>query len=243
MSDLRTLLADALGPLYRVEREVRPVAGFRQFVVTLTPIGPELIVKVLPAAVSLAIDAGMFERDILLLADRLHHPNLVAPKGAGRAGSFIYHSRPFVEGTTLQAWMAKNGQLPLARAVEVIRGVLTGLAHAHGNGVAHGDLRMEYVLLGEAGVCVVDVGLKRILGHAASPRNDMVAFGALMHEMLTGQPLTEDGEPLERARTLPPWLGEWVRNQWSDAGKALAAFRPPPPPPPSFNSRAPQPFV
>jgi serine/threonine-protein kinase len=243
MSDLRTLLAGALGPIYRVEREVRPVGEYRQFVVTTIPTGPALLVKVVPAATSLAIDAQRFERDILLLAERLRHPNLVAPKGAGRAGSFIYHTRPFVAGTTLHAWIAKNGQLPLARVVEIIRGILAGLAHAHSQGLAHGDLGTEYVLLGEDGVCIADVGLRRVLGHVASPRNDMADFVRLMYEMLTGEAPREDGEPLERTRALPPWLGEWARSQWSDAGNALAAFRPPPPPPPSFNQEAPQPFA
>src|SRR2546430_11876440 len=34
----------------------------------------------------------------LLLAEMLHHPNLVRPRGAGRAGPFAYHTRPFVHG-------------------------------------------------------------------------------------------------------------------------------------------------
>lgn len=243
MSHLRTLLAESLGPIYRVEREVRPVGEYRQFVVTSIPAGPELLVKVLPAALSLAIDLQRFERDVLLLADGLRHPNLVAPKGAGRAGSFIYHTRPFIAGTTLNAWMVKNGQLPLARAVEVIRGALAGLAHAHAAGLAHGELRTEHVLMGQDGVCVVDVGMRRLLGHVASPRNDMADFARLIHETLTGEAPDERTAPLESIRTLPAWLGEWARTQWSDAGDALAAFRPPPPPPPPFSARATQPFA
>src|SRR5256885_3767734 len=40
---------------------------------------------------------SVFEREVLLLAPRLGHPGLVTPKGAGRAGSFVYHTRPFVD--------------------------------------------------------------------------------------------------------------------------------------------------
>jgi len=36
-------------------------------------------------------------------------------------------------------------------------------------------------------------------------------------------------EPLERSRTLPLWLSEWMRSRWTDAGRALAGMRPPPP--------------
>ena len=56
MSELRTALADALGPLYRIEREVRPVGEYRLFVASQSQNGTELLVKVLPAALSLGID-------------------------------------------------------------------------------------------------------------------------------------------------------------------------------------------
>ena len=148
MTELRAALQDALGPLYRVEREVRPVGDCRLFVALERPSGPELLVKVLPGQLSLAVDSGVFEREVLLLAPRLGHPGLVTPKGAGRAGSFVYHTRPFVAGTTLRAWLARHGEFPLRQAVTILRDVLAGLAHAHAAGVAHGDLRPEHVLLG-----------------------------------------------------------------------------------------------
>ena len=56
MSEFRSALADALGPLYRIEREVRPVGEYRLFVASQSQNGTELLVKVLPAALSLGID-------------------------------------------------------------------------------------------------------------------------------------------------------------------------------------------
>lgn len=226
MSDLRAAVTDALGPLYRVEREVRPVGDDRLFVLSQIPAGPQLLVKVLPAAVSLAIDAQRFERDLLLLTDRLHHPHLIAPKGGGRAGSFIYHARPFIAGTTLHAWMARNGAVPLARAVEIIRGVLGGLAHAHAATIAHGDLRSEHVVLGEEGVALADTGIAGVLGRAATHRGDMVTLGGLINEMLIGRPPRSGDEPLAQSRTLPPWLMKWIQTRWADAADALAALQP-----------------
>jgi serine/threonine-protein kinase len=228
MSELRVALEHALGPLYRVEREVRPVGDFRLFVATQIPVGPELLIKVLPASVSLAADGVTLERELLLLADRLRHPRLVAPQGGGLAGSFIYHVRPFLEGTTLHAWMAKNDAVPLGRLVEILSGVLEGLAHAHAAGLAHGDLRAENVLLGTDGIALADVGVARLLGRAANARNDMVALAALVNDMLMGRRLGAPGEPLADSRTLPSWLMEWIQTSWRDAGQALAALRPPP---------------
>lgn len=229
MSELRAALAEALGPLYRIEREVRPVGEYRLFVATQSQNGTELLIKVLPAALSLGINDLHFERAVLLLAEQLRHPNLVKPRGAGRAGSFVYHTRPFIKGTTLRAWMGNNGAVPLARAVEILRGVLNGLAHAHGQEIAHGDIKPENVLLAEGGVFVADTGIAVALGKPASRRNDMAAVQSLAYEMLTGARPVVGQEPLERARSLPLWLTEWMRSRWSDAGKALAGMRPPPP--------------
>ena len=229
MSELRAALAAALGPLYRIEREVRPVGEYRLFVATQSENGTELLVKVLPAALSLGINDLQFERAVLLIAERLSDPNLVRPRGAGRAGSFVYHTRPFVPGTTLRAWIGNNGAIPLARAVDILRGVLSGLAHAHEADVSHGELKPENVLLADEGVLVADTGIASSLGKPATPRNDMAAVQLLAREMLSGLKPTIGQEPLERTRSLPLWLTEWLRSRWSDAGRALAGLRQPPP--------------
>ena len=183
MTELRAALQDALGPLYRVEREVRPVGDCRLFVALERPSGPELLVKVLPGQLSLAVDSGVFEREVLLLAPRLGHPGLVTPKGAGRAGSFVYHTRPFVAGTTLRAWLARHGEFPLRQAVTILRDVLAALAHAHAAGVAHGDLRPEHVLLADGGSAqLADAGIVDAVGRSlpgGAPGAAEVASAAL----------------------------------------------------------------
>src|SRR5437667_10989573 len=239
MTDLRAALADALGPLYRVEREVRAVGDCRLFVAREVPTGPELLVKLLPARLSLAVDSGVFEREVLLVADRLRHPQLVAPRGAGRAGAVVYHTRAFVAGTTLRAWLMRHGELPLRRMVEILRDVLAALAHAHAASVAHGDLKPENVLLTDEGALVADTGMVDGVGRAlpggaaasgaalcaapymarerrdggtTGPRDDMLPVGALAHEMLTGQPPAPEGEPLEEVRSGPPGVAELVHR-------------------------------
>ena len=229
MSELRDALADDLGPLYRIEREVRPIGEYRLFVATQSQDGTELLIKVLPAALSLGINDLQFERAVLMVAEQLNHPNLVKPRGAGRAGSFVYHTRPFVPGTTLRAWIGNNGAVPLARTVEILRGVLNGLAYAHAAGIAHGELKPENVLLADEGILVVDTGIASALGKPATARNDMAAVQSLAREMLNGTKPTVTDEPLELTRSLPLWLSEWMRSRWTDAGRALAGMRPPPP--------------
>lgn len=229
MSELRAALTDALGPLYRIEREVRPVGEYRLFVATQSQNGTELLVKVLPAVLSLGINDLQFERAVLLLGERLNHPNLVKPRGAGRAGAFVYHSRAFVPGTTLRAWIGNNGAIPLARTVEILHAILNGLAYAHAAEIAHGDLKPENILLADQGVLVADTGIAGSLGKPATQRNDMAAVQSLAREMLTGSKPTVREEPIERTRALPLWLTEWLRSRWPDAARALAGMRPPPP--------------
>ena len=241
MADLRAALGHALEPRYRVEREVRPVGNCRMFVALETSDGDGLLVKVLPGPLSLALDSTRFEQDVGRLGRRLRHPSLVPPRDAGRAGPFVYHTRTFVEGTTLRAWLARHGELPLRRAVEVLRDVLTALAHAHADGVAHGDLKPENVLLADGPALVADTGILSALAEALSgdgggaataalcaadylaperragqaapgPSDDMFAVGVLVHEMLTGRPPTGNPEPLEDVRSVPPWLAELERR-------------------------------
>jgi eukaryotic-like serine/threonine-protein kinase len=240
MADLRAALGHALEPAYRVEREVRPVGNCRMFVALERGDRAGLLVKVLPGPLSLAVDSTRFEQGIAQLGPRLGHPGLVAPQGAGRAGSLVYHTRAFVDGTTLRAWLARHGELPLRRAVEVLRDVLAALAHAHAAGVAHGDLKPENILLSNGQVLVADTGILGALVHALSgngasatatlcsadylaperrsgeappdTRDDMFAVGVLVHEMLTGRPPATNPEPLEEVRSVPPWLADLGRR-------------------------------
>jgi len=70
----------------------------------------------------------------------------------------------------------------LARAVEILRGVLSGLAHAHAAQISHGELKAENVLLADQGVLVADTGIASALGKPATPRNDMAAVQSLARE-------------------------------------------------------------
>jgi len=242
MSELRFALGAALGPVCMVEREVRSVGSCRLFVALELPAGTELLVKVLPGELSRAVDPARFERELLLVAERLADPTLVVPRGGGRAGAFVYHTRPFVEGTTLRAWLARYGELPLHRAVEILRSVLAALTHAHAKNVIHGDLKPENVLLADGQAVVVDSGVVEAVGRSLAtgstetaraalcsrpylpperrggstalpvPGDDMYAVGVLAHEMLTGQPPTPECEALDEVRAVPPWFGELIRR-------------------------------
>jgi len=179
VTDLHAALESALGPIYRVEREVRPVGNCRLFVASNMADGTDLLVKVLPSTLSLAVDDQVFERELLLLGDRLTDARLVTPRTAGRAAAFVYHTRRFVAGTTLRNWITRNGDLPLRKAVDVLRDVLSALSQAHAEGVGHGDLKPENVLLGERETSVADTGVVGAVERSLDGAPPGVAVAAL----------------------------------------------------------------
>src|SRR5207302_328316 len=61
-----------------------------------------------------------FEREAQALA-RVRHRNVVAVHDAGRAGPLLYFAMDLVEGTTLEALIAKR-ELSAARALEATAG-------------------------------------------------------------------------------------------------------------------------
>jgi tetratricopeptide (TPR) repeat protein len=122
-------------------------------------------------------------------AARLAHPNLVHLYDvvAGERGPVLVLE--LLTGRPLAERLAE-GPLPPREAVRVAVEVARGLAHAHQQGVVHGDLMAGKVFLCEDGqVKVLDAGLARAFGVAAGgdERGDVRALGRLIGEAWGGR--------------------------------------------------------
>jgi eukaryotic-like serine/threonine-protein kinase len=149
---------------------------------------------------------------------RLSHPNVVAVYDQGADGRMLYLAMEYVPGRTLRDLLNERGRLSPRDALDIMDGILAGLAAAHAAGIAHRDVKPENVLLTSGhSVKVADFGLARtmagtshtktgmLIGTAAylapeqvsrgtaDARTDVYAAGVMLFEMLTGaQPHTAD---------------------------------------------------
>ena len=174
-----------------------------------------------------------------------------------RPSTILYYVMPFVEGESLAARLNREGELPVPVALRLGREVAEALGYAHKRGIIHRDIKPANILLHEGHALVADFGIARALdaeGEAItrtglaigtpqymSPeqstgdktvdaRTDIYALGAVLYEMLTGEPpftgrspqavvarsLTERPRPLAATREgLPAGLEDTVSKALS----------------------------
>jgi beta-lactam-binding protein with PASTA domain len=215
---LSPLAGQLLDGRYRVESWVARGGMASVYLGTDTRLDRPVALKI--AHAELAGDAGFVRRFIseARSAASLSSPHVVAVYDQGSDGEIHYLAMEYVPGPTLRALLTERGRLSPREALDIIEGVLSGLAVAHDSGIVHRDVKPENVLLtnGNA-VKVADFGLARamtgadhtktgmIIGTAAylapeqvsggksDPRTDVYAAGVMLFELLTGtQPHTGD---------------------------------------------------
>ena len=153
------------------------------------------------------VDFGELLREPRLLAS-LNHPNIVTIMTAEKQENVFFIVMEFVPGETLEAIIAREGALDVARALDYTCQISNAVDHAHKQGVLHRDLRPSNVLVTENGMLkVADFGTSRFLEIAAhgttvigSPpymapeqflgkavfASDIYSLGVTMYQMLTG---------------------------------------------------------
>jgi serine/threonine protein kinase len=100
------------------------------------------------------------------------HPNLVATLDSGEADDGTpFFVMELVEGPSLFALVRSEGRLAPARALELVRGVVTGLEHMHAHGAIHRDIKPANIMVDQHGgrevAKILDFGvIKATEGHA-----------------------------------------------------------------------------
>jgi hypothetical protein len=159
-------------------------------------------------------------------ASRLRHPRCLRALSLERDDRHVYVAYEYIPGRTLRQAL-RHGELDDAGAVEAGAQVLEALAHAHGKGVVHRDVKPANVMLEESedvSVRVLDFGLaqleeadtltatgdvpgtlayiapERLAGRDATGAADVWSVGVFLWEALAGRHPFWAVSPLETAR-------------------------------------------
>jgi eukaryotic-like serine/threonine-protein kinase len=146
-------------------------------------------------------------------AAKLRHPRCQRIYDQASDGSHVYIAYEYVAGATMRE-ATRQGKLTDAGAIEAAAQILEGLAHAHGKGIVHRDVKPANVLLEdgpEISIRLLDFGLarfaeaetltavgdvpgtlayispERLSGEAASPASDVWSVGVMLWEALAGR--------------------------------------------------------
>ncbi|MEK6239061.1 MAG: serine/threonine protein kinase, partial [Planctomycetales bacterium] len=93
----------------------------------------------------------------------LSHPNIVQAYTVDKEGDVYYLVTEYVDGLDLEQKVGKDGPLPCGLVADYIRQATEGLAHAHGRGVIHRDVKPSNLMAAEDGsLKVLDMGLARL---------------------------------------------------------------------------------
>ena len=143
------------------------------------------------------------------------HPHVVTVYDTGEEAGRPYIVSRYMPGGDVETLLhgADGGPVPAERALQIAADVCRALEHAHSRGIIHRDLKPANVWLAEDGTARLgDFGLaatdrrsraavegmlvgtvaylppEQALGRASDPRSDLYSLGALLYEMLTGEP-------------------------------------------------------
>src|ERR1019366_480023 len=115
----------------------------------------------------------------LRLARRITHRNVVRTHDLGESDGVPFLTMEYVQGTSLASVIASRGALPSPAVLSIGKQLLRALAVAHEQGVTHGDLKPQNLLIGANGVLkVTDFGVARLIRGAVPERERRAAEAA-----------------------------------------------------------------
>ena len=207
-------LTAALADRYRIERELGAGGMATVYLAQDLKHDRAVAIKVMRPEVSADLAADRFLLEIRTSAS-LQHPHIVPVFDSGAADDQYYFVMPLIEGDSLRDRLDREGPLPVAEAVRLIREVAGALEYAHTQGILHRDLKPENIMLSRGHALLADFGIARAsrdparerltrsgtsIGTPAymspeqamgesdlTPSSDVYGLASILYELLTGE--------------------------------------------------------
>src|SRR3954447_3350597 len=158
MNDQLDRLGTALAGRYRLERELGRGGMATVYLADDLKHHRKVAIKVLRPELGTLLGPERFTREIRVAAG-LSHPHILPLHDSGDADGLLFYVMPYVRGESLRQKLARQKQLPVDEAINIVRQVAAALDHAHAKGLIHRDIKPENILLHEGEAMVADFGI------------------------------------------------------------------------------------
>lgn len=144
----------------------------------------------------------------------IKNDHVVALYDMGSDGDVHYLVMEYVNGATLREYMDRVGKVEPRKAVDIVCGVLDGLAQAHRSGLIHRDVKPQNIMMPSGGgIKLTDFGIAKFAasttktyeggeamgsvyyispeqakGDPVDAQTDIYSVGIMLYEMLSGEP-------------------------------------------------------
>ncbi len=149
------------------------------------------------------------------LVSKLQHPNIVALYEAGEDKGLLYLVFEYVAGVGLSDRIKTEGPFVVRRAIDLMIQILSGIQHAHDQGIVHRDLSPSNILIDGNGLPrIMDFGISVVVGADESLQkdvsgtpcymspehfsrdpvtfqSDLFSLGLIFYEMVLGHPAVQ----------------------------------------------------
>jgi tetratricopeptide (TPR) repeat protein/tRNA A-37 threonylcarbamoyl transferase component Bud32 len=187
MTAIPDRLQTALADRYTIERELGAGGMATVYLAEDVKHRRKVAVKVLRPELAATLGPERFNLEIKIAA-QLSHPHILPVLDSGEAGGFLYYVMPYIEGESLRDRLTRQGDLPVADAVRILAEVTDALAHAHGRGVVHRDMKPDNVMITGRHALVMDFGVAKAVSEAGAGTMTRGAGGLTTAGMALGTP-------------------------------------------------------
>jgi serine/threonine-protein kinase len=176
---LREQLQAELGDAFAIESELARGGMSHVFVAEEVALGRRIVIKVLDPALAAGVSVERFQREVALTA-RLQHPHIVPIFSAGQVNGLPYYIMPFVPGDSLRSRLDRDGPMPIAKTMSIVRDVALALECAHENNIVHRDIKPDNILLSGRSAIVTDFGVAKALTDSSKHVDTLTSLGVTL---------------------------------------------------------------